>query len=142
MFTEQLPDLLDYGNNLSGFVCLVGDMNNHFDNPLQSLTKQTLSTLSPYSLVQVINKRTHRCDHIIDWVVVRPDDDIHEKYIATDSLESDHYCTESYFNISVSKPSTSYRTVRKTAIAHPHHSLQLMHHTSSQLTCTQLGNTW
>ena len=39
MFTEQLPDLLDYVNNLPGFVCLVGDMKIHFDNPLQSLTK-------------------------------------------------------------------------------------------------------
>ena len=77
MFTEQLPDLLDYVNSLPGFVCLVGDMNIHFDNQLQSLTKQTLSTLSLISQVQVINKPTHRCGHIIDWVIVRPDDDIH-----------------------------------------------------------------
>ena len=90
-------------------------MNIHFDNPLQSLTKQTLSTLSLYSLVQVINKPTHRCGHIIDWVIVRPDDDIQRKSTVTDSLESDHYCTKSYFNISVSKPSTSYRTVRNIA---------------------------
>ena len=106
MFTEQLPNLLDYVNSLPGHVCLVGDMNIHFDNPLQSLTKQTLSTLSLYGLVQVINKPTHRCGHIIDWVIVRPDDDIHRKSTVTDSLESDHYCTKSYFNISVSKPST------------------------------------
>ena len=52
------------------------------------------------------------CSHIIDWVVVRPDDDIHNKSTVADSLESDHYCTISYFNISVSKPSTLYRTVR------------------------------
>ena len=32
LFTEQLPDLLDYVNNLPGFVCLVGDINIHFDN--------------------------------------------------------------------------------------------------------------
>ena len=115
MFTEQLPDLLDYVNSLLGFVCLVGDMNIHFDNPLQSLTKQTLSTLSLYSLVQVINKPTNRCGHIIDWVIVRPDDDIHRKSTVTDSFESDHYCTKSYFNISVSKPSTLYRTVRNIA---------------------------
>ena len=111
MFAEQLPDLLDYACNLSGFVCLVGDMNINFDNPLQSLTKQTLTTLSLYSLVQVINEPTHRCGHIIDWVIVRPDDDIHKKSIVTDSLESDHYCTKSYFNVSVSMPSTLYRTV-------------------------------
>ena len=115
MFTEQLPDFLDYVNSLPGFVCLVGDMNIHFDNPLQSLTKQTLSTLCLYGLVQVINKPTHRCGHNIDWVIVRADDDIHRKSTVTDSLESDHYCTKSYFNISVSKPSTLYRTVRNIA---------------------------
>ena len=87
MFTEQLPDL-DYINNLPG---LVGDVIIHFDNPLQSLTKQSLTTLSLYNLVQVNNKPTHMCGHIIDWVVVRPDDDIHKKSTVADSLESDHY---------------------------------------------------
>ena len=115
MFTEQLPDLLDYVNNFPEFVCLVGDMKIHFDNPLQSLTKQTLTTLRLYNLVQVINKPTHRCGHIIDWVIVRPDDDIHKKSTVTHSLEYDHYCTKSYFNVSVSKPSTLYRTVRNIA---------------------------
>ena len=90
-------------------------MNIHFDNPLQSLTKQTLTTLSLYNVVQVINKPTHRCGHIIDWVIVRPDDDINEKSTVTDSLESDHYCTKSYFNVSVSTPSNLYRTVRNIA---------------------------
>ena len=108
-------DLLDYVNNLPGFVRLVGDMNIHFDNPLQSLTKQTLTTLSLYNLVQVINKPTHRCGHVIDWIIVPPDDDIHKKSTVTDSLESDHYCTKSYFNVSVSKPSNLYRTVRNIA---------------------------
>ena len=115
MFTEQLPDLLDYVNNLPGFVCLVSDMNIHFDNPLQSLTKQTLTTFNLYNLVQVINKPTHKCGHIVDWVVVRPEDDIQRKSTVTDSLESDHYCIKSYFNVSVSTPSTLYRTVRNIA---------------------------
>ena len=35
--------------------------------------------------------------------------------ISTDSPESDYYCTKSYFNVSVSKPSTLYRTVRNMA---------------------------
>ena len=115
MFTEQLPDLLDYVDSLPGFVCLDGDMNIHFDNPLQSVTKQTLTTLSLNNLVQVINKPTHTCGDIIDWVIVRPDDDIRRKSTVTDSLESDHYCTKSYFNVSVSKPSILYRTVRNIA---------------------------
>ena len=112
MFTEQPPDLLDYVNNLPGFVCLVGDMNIHLDFPLQSQTKQTLTTFSLSDLVQVINEPTHRCSHIIKWVVVRPDDDIHRKSTVTDSLESDHYCIKSYFNVSVSRPSTLCRTAR------------------------------
>ena len=66
MLTEQLPDLIDYVNNLLGFVCLVGDMNIHYGNPLQSQTKKTLTTLSHNSLVQVIDKPTHRCGHIIN----------------------------------------------------------------------------
>ena len=115
MFTEQLPDLLDYVNNLQGFACLVGDMNIHFDNPLQSPTKQTLATLSPHNLVQVIDKPTHRCGHIIDWVIVRHDDDINKKSNVTDILESDQYCTESCFNVSVYRPSTLYRTVLNNA---------------------------
>ena len=90
-------------------------MNIHFDNPLQSLTKQTLTTLSLYDLVQVINKPTHKCGHIIDWVIVRPDNDIHEISTVTDSLESDHYSTKSYFNVAVSKPSTLYWTVSNIA---------------------------
>ena len=62
-----------------------------------------------------INKPTHSCGHIIDWVIVRPDDDIHKKSTAINSLESDHYCTKSYFNVSVSMPSTLYRSVRNIA---------------------------
>ena len=81
MFTEQLPELPYYVTNLPGLDCLVGDTNIHFENPLQSLTKQTLTTLCLHSLVQVINKPTHRCGHIIDRVIVRPDDDIHKNQL-------------------------------------------------------------
>ena len=58
---------------------------------------------------------THRCGHIIDRVLVRPDDDIHIKSTVTDSHGSDHYCTKSYFDASISKPSTLCRTVRNIA---------------------------
>ena len=77
MFAEQLSDHLICTNNLPGLVCLVGDINIHFDNQLQSLSKQTLTTLNLNYLVNVINKSTHKCGHIIDLVVVQLDDDIH-----------------------------------------------------------------
>ena len=68
MSTEQLPDLLDYVNNLPGFDCLVGEMNINLDNPLQSPTKQTLTTLSLYDLVQVINKPAHIAVISLTWL--------------------------------------------------------------------------
>ena len=81
MFTEQPPNLLDYANNLPEFACLVGDVNIHFYNPIQSQTKQTLTMLSLCILVKVINDPTHWCGHMIDWVIVRPDGDIHKNIL-------------------------------------------------------------
>ena len=110
----MLKLFLHYSIFISCWCCLDGDMNINFDNPLQSLIKQTLTTLSLYNVVQVINKPTHKCGHIINCDAVRPDDDM-QKNLVTDSLESDHYCIKSYFNISFSKPSTLYRTCRNMA---------------------------
>ena len=53
--------------------------------------------------------------HIIDWVVDRSDADIHKTYTVTDSFVSHHYCNKSYFNVSVSMPSSLCRTVRNMA---------------------------
>ena len=57
MFTEQLPDFLDYVNNLPGFVCLVGDMNitltihyNHWPNRLWLLLDFITLSMSLLSL--------------------------------------------------------------------------------------------
>ena len=55
------------------------------------------------------------CGDIIDWIVVRPNDDIHKTSTATDSMESVHYCIKSYFIVSVPKSSTTHRTVRNMA---------------------------
>ena len=81
LFTEQLHDPLHYMNNLPGLGCLFGDMNIHYYYPLQSLTKQIFTILSLHSLVQAINKPTHKCCHIIEWVIVRPDDNIHRNVL-------------------------------------------------------------
>ena len=74
-----------------------------------------MTTLSLHNIVKVNCRPTHMCGHIIEWVTVLLNDDIHRKSTATDSFESDHYCTKSYFNVTVSKPSTLYRTVRNIA---------------------------
>ena len=40
MFTEQLPDFLDCISDLTGLVCLVGDMNIYSDKPHESQTNR------------------------------------------------------------------------------------------------------
>ena len=109
MFTELLSDLLDYKNNLPGLACLVVDMNIHIDIPIPLLFKQTFTIIGLCSFMHIINKNTHRCGNIIDWAVVRPDNDIHRKSTVADSLESDHYCNKFYFDVSVPKLSTTNR---------------------------------
>ena len=112
MFTEQLLDLLDYVNSLPGFVCLVGNINIHFDNPLQSLTKQTLSTLSLYSLVQVINKPTHRCVISLTGLLF----DLTMTSIENLLLQTHlNQTTIALNSTSIFQPSTLYRTVRNIA---------------------------
>ena len=59
IITEQMSNLLYYINNLPGLVFLVGEMNIYFDNELQSLTLQTMTTFSLHSNVQIINNLTH-----------------------------------------------------------------------------------
>ena len=53
--------------------------------------------------------------HIIYWVVVCPDDDIHGKSPATDSLNLDYHCIKSYFKDTFSKFATTYITVSNMA---------------------------
>ena len=46
--------------------------------------------------------------HVIDWIVVSDDDDIHR---VSDALESDHFCVMSQFDVTTVKPAPVYRYV-------------------------------
>ena len=70
MFTEQLPDLLNYINNIPRVGCLNVDMNINLDDKQQSLIKQTLTILSLYNVIQVSNKPKSKCGFVIDWVLL------------------------------------------------------------------------
>ena len=66
--------------------------------------KQTLTTLSHYSLIEVSNKPTHKCDDIIIGYLF----DLTMVSIRDLLL---HFCIKSFFNVSVPKPFAIYRTV-------------------------------
>ena len=95
LFSEQFPDLIDTCNSLRGQICILGDMNIHYDCPDHPLTSNTLDLLYMYNFKQVVTQSTHRRGHILDCIIIRPSDQIHLSSEVTDSLESDHLCVMS-----------------------------------------------
>ena len=79
-------------NSLRGQICTHGDMNIHYDCPDHPLTAKTLDMLNMYNFKQVVTQCTHRRGHILDCVIIRPNDQVHLSSEVTDSLESDHLC--------------------------------------------------
>ena len=112
LFSEQFPDLIDTCNSLRGQICILGDMNIHYDCPDHPLTSKTLDLLYMYNFKQVVSQSTHRRGHILDCIIIRPSDQIHLSSEVTDSLESDHLCVMSCFDVSVARSCPVYRYVR------------------------------
>ena len=48
MFLDELPDLLDFCNNLSGNCIILGDMNVYFDSPNNPCTAKLLSSFNMF----------------------------------------------------------------------------------------------
>ena len=82
----------------------------HFDYPLSSLTKQILTTLSPYDLVQIIMDPLMSTVISFSGSLFNLITTLIKKSTATDTHKSEHYCIRFYFRLSVSTP-TTYRTV-------------------------------
>ena len=89
---RTVPGLNRHGNSLRGQICILGDMNIHYDCSDHPLTAKTLDMLNMYNFKQVVTQSTHRCGHILDCVIIRPNDQVHLSSELTDSLESDHLC--------------------------------------------------
>ena len=112
LFSEQFPDLIDTCNSLRGQICIIGDMNIHYDCSDHPLTSKTLDLLYMYNFKQVVTQSTHRRGHILDCIIIRPSDQIHLSSEVTDSLESDHLCVMSCVDVSVARSCPVYRYVR------------------------------
>ena len=72
LFSEQFPDLIDTCSSLRGQICILGDMNIHYDCPDHPLTSKTLDLLYMYTFKQVVTQSTHRRGHILDCIIIRP----------------------------------------------------------------------
>ena len=72
----------------------------------KNLLTKTSFTVSLYNLVQVINKPARKCGHIIERVLFDLTMTSIKKLLHKNSLQSDHHCTNSYFNILGTTPTT------------------------------------
>ena len=99
-------------NSLRGQICILGDVNIHYDFPDHPLTAKTLDMLYMYNFKQVVTQSTHRRGHILDCVIIRPNDQVHLSSEVTHSLESDHLCVITCFDVSVARSCPVYRYVR------------------------------
>ena len=52
---------------------MLGDFSIHFDCFHDPLTANTLDILNMYSLQQAVVQSTHKQDHVLDWLIIKPD---------------------------------------------------------------------
>ena len=69
-----------------------------------SITANTLDIKNMCNLQQTLVQSPQRQGHMADWVIVRPNEGIHQSTQVSDSLESDHRCVQVRFDVSVSRP--------------------------------------
>ncbi|XP_070212567.1 uncharacterized protein [Littorina saxatilis] len=114
-FLEQLPDFLEYANNLPGSLLIVGDFNYHFDTPSHFYTSKVLDVLNMFDLCQSVSEPTHVRGHIVDWVVFREEDGLVKSTSVEPSLSSDHYCVTCTLDFAKPPSPRVYREVRRLA---------------------------
>ena len=112
MFLDQFPEFLDSCNSLSAQLCILGDFNIHYNHPHDPLTAHTQDILNMYNLQQTVVQSTHRQGHMFDWVIIRPNEGIHQSMQVSNGLESDHYCILFQFDVSVSRHPPMHHLVR------------------------------
>ena len=149
MFSDQFSVLLDHCNSLPGDLCVLGDFNIHFDLPHNPTTTKLLDLLRMLSLHQTVKQSTHRQGHIIvwvierpddgDWVIERSDDGVLKSTVVSSTLESDHKCVITRFEVNISPPPPVFRHVRNlraidcTVFRHDLHSeLSRLEHPSTE----------
>ena len=112
MFHQEFPELLDYGNTLSGTYVVLGDINFHFDQPQHPSTAKMIELLDQFSLSQSVTEPTHNRGHIIDWIMHRPQDGVVRSTLVTQELTSDHFCVVCDLSVAAPPPPPMFMEVR------------------------------
>ena len=124
---------------MPGDLCVLGDLNVHFDLLHNPTTTKLLDFLRMFNLYQTVKQPTHRQGHIIDWVIERPVDGVLKSTVVSDALESVHKCVIIQFDVNIPPPPHLFRHVHnlgaidRAAFKHDHHSeLARLDHPSTE----------
>ena len=113
LFLEEFPNLLDFSNSITGKMIILGDFNLHFDQPNSPDVSKILDSIQMFDLMQTVDKPTHRCGHILDWILHRRDDDILRTTHVSHQLTSDHFFIVCDLDLFVPSPPPTFMCKRK-----------------------------
>ena len=97
LFLKEFPNVLDFSNSITGKTIILGDFNLHFDQPNSPDVSKirykfdTKNSIQKFDLMQTVDKPTHRCGHILDWILHRRNDEILRTTHVSHQLTSDHF---------------------------------------------------
>ena len=89
----------------------MGDFNFHYDCPSSTCMSKILDCISIFNLVQPISTPTHKCGHILDWILHRSNDTFVRSTSVTNELSSDHLCVICHLDLSI--PNSAYVPINK-----------------------------
>ena len=105
---EDFGDYLGSVMLMSGSLLIAGDFNFHMDSPVDSDAKQFKEFLCSLDLKQHVCHPTHRCGHMLDFILSRSIDNL-VRQVAVGDLLSDHMVLHCELN--VSRPSLTEKEI-------------------------------
>ena len=89
-FLDEFTDFLSSFNLENEKTFFIGDFNYHFNKSTSSIMLKIMSILEEHELVQLIDKPTQTSGNILDWVIVRKQDQLVKSACVIEKAISDH----------------------------------------------------
>ena len=88
-------------------------MNVLFDSPESPCAAEVLSSLDMFNFSLAVNEPTHGRGHILDWIMLRPEDNVLCSTPVNPSIASDHFSVVCELRVAVPSDPAVYKESRK-----------------------------
>ena len=112
VFVDQIHSPLEHCNSLRVSSIVLGDLNVHYDNPLNPTTSRKMDLLTTFNLTQAVSQPTHDKGHILGWLLHTSDDHLVQSASVSHSIASDHACVIYHLNTAVPPSRPTYIMTR------------------------------